>query len=130
MAIARFAMNFVVYLVFGGAILAFTAMQGPTKAPFLNVVAGALVVAAWSGALTTLIEVRVMPLHDIRRRVGLALAMGALSLGGFATVLSFVAWRELQWGFIAIGVGAGALMQGARAFSLGARPVDDDKSPA
>ena len=55
-----------------------------------------------------------------------------MSLGGFAAILSTVAWHAPQPGFIAIGLVAGALMQGARAFSAGGRPRarDDDDEDA
>ena len=126
--LARFAINFTVYLVFGGAILAFTAQQPANGevVPFAQIAMAALGVALWSGTLTTLIETRVMPLPDASKRALLAGALGALSLGGFATILSSVAWRGPELGFIAIGVVAGGLMQAARAFSLGGRVREDD----
>ena len=124
--LVRFALNFIVYLVFGGAILAFTAQRvvpagGTPAVPFEQIVGAALAVALWSGTLTTLIETRVNAMADPIKRALTAGLLGGLSLGGFATILSSVAWRRPELGFIAIGVAAGALMQAARAFSLGAR---------
>ncbi len=119
--LVRFALNFTVYLVFGGGILAFTAQGAPILIPFADIAIGALGVALWSGTLTTLIETRVVAIADPLRRSLTAGLLGGLSLGGFATILSSVAWRSVEPGFIAIGLVAGALMQAARAFSLGSR---------
>lgn len=128
--VARFAINFTVYLVFGGAILAFVTRDVAEKTgaivSFGTILAAALGVALWSGALTTAIETRVMPLPVATKRAGVAAALGALNLGGFAAILSVVAWGSLQLGFVAIGLVAGALMQAARAFSLGGIARDDD----
>lgn len=127
--ITRFLLNFLVYLVFGGAILAFVTREAKATRTFAEVVGAAFAVALWSGTLTTLIETRVVPLADPRRRSLLAAAVGGLSLGGFASILSVVAWGSPQWGFIAIGLVAGGLMQGARAWSLGGRPHTEDDAP-
>lgn len=122
--LARFALNFTVYLVFGGAILAFTAQRGPSPLPFAQIAMAALGVALWSGTLTTLIETRVNAMAEPMQRALTAGLLGGLSLGGFATILSSVAWRGPVLGFIAVGVLAGALMQAARAFSIGTRRSD------
>jgi phage shock protein E len=131
---ARLILNFTVYLVFGGAILAFVTNEARANRTFAEIVGAALGVALWSGTLTTLIETRIIPLKDPARRSLLAALCGGLSLGGFAAILSMVAWRAPQPGFIAIGLVAGALMQGARAFSAGGRPrasdEDDDDDAA
>lgn len=128
--VARLLLNVTVYLVFGGAILAFVSNEARAGRTFGEVVGAAIGVALWSGTLTTLIETRIIPLPDPARRSLLAALCGALSLGGFAAILSMVAWKSPQPGFIAIGLVAGALMQGARAFSVGGRPrardEDDD----
>lgn len=123
----RLALNFTIYLVFGGAILAFTAQRGPTPVPFGEVLLAAFGVALWSGTLTTAIETRVVPMADPMKRAFIAAALGGLSLGGFATILSMVAWRAPAPGFIGIGLVAGALMQGARAFSVGRRRDDSEE---
>src|SRR5688572_13864874 len=124
--VARLLLNFTVYLVFGGAILAFVTNEARAGRTFGEIVGAALGVALWSGTLTTLIETRIIPLRDPARRSLLAAACGGLSLGGFAAILSVVAWKSPQPGFIAIGLVAGALMQGARAFSMGGRPRADE----
>ena len=126
--VARFALNFAVYLVFGGAILAFTAQGGSPAVPFQHIAWAALAVALWSGSLTTLIETRVNALAAPTKRALIAGLVGGLSLGGFATILSVVAWRGPELGFIALGVVAGALMQAARAFSLGAHRAEETPS--
>jgi hypothetical protein len=120
-AVVRFALNFTVYLVFGGGILAFTARRGLEPAPFLTTAVAALGVALWSGSLTTLIETRVILMAEPLKRALAAGVVGALSLGGFAAILSVVAWHREELGFIGIGIAAGGLMQAARAFSLGPR---------
>jgi phage shock protein E len=125
--IARLLLNFTVYLVFGGAILAFVTNEARAGRTFSEIVGAALGVALWSGTLTTLIETRIIPLRDPARRSLLAALCGGLSLGGFAAILSVVAWKSPQPGFIAIGLVAGALMQGARAFSVGGRPRSSDE---
>ena len=128
--LARLAINFTVYLVFGGAILAFVTRDVAEKTgvavSFPTILAAALGVALWSGALTTVIETRVMRMPVATTRAGIAALLGAVNLGGFATILSVVAWGGPQLGFIAIGIAAGALMQAARAFSLGGIAKDDD----
>lgn len=126
--VARLLLNFTVYLVFGGAILAFVTNEARAGRTFAEIVGAAIGVALWSGTLTTLIETRIIPLQDPARRSLLAALCGGLSLGGFAAILSMVAWKSPQPGFIAIGLVAGALMQGARAFSVGGRPraADDE----
>jgi phage shock protein E len=130
--LVRLLLNFTVYLVFGGAILAFVTNEARSGRTFAEVVGAAIGVALWSGTLTTLIETRIIPLRDPARRSLLAALCGGLSLGGFAAILSVVAWKSPQAGFIAIGLVAGALMQGARAFSVGGRPRanDDDDTDA
>jgi hypothetical protein len=120
----RLALNFVVYLVLGGGVLSFVALRSPEPPTTLNVLLAALAVAAWSGGLTTVNEVIVVRRRRQGQRAALAAAVGALSLGGFASLLSFIAWGAPAWGFIAIGVLAGGLMQGARAFSAGQRPAE------
>lgn len=126
--VARLLLNFTIYLVFGGAILAFVTNEAHANRSLGEIIGAALGVALWSGTLTTLIETRIVPLPDPARRTLLAALCGGLSLGGFAAILSMVAWQAPQPGFIAIGLIAGALMQGARAFSAGGRPRsrDDD----
>lgn len=126
--IARLALNFLVYLVFGGAILAFVTNETKAARSLIEILGAALGVALWSGTLTTAIETRVVPMADPARRSLIAALLGGLSLGGFAAILSVVAWSEPQPGFIAIGVVAGALMQGARAFSVGGRPPAPETS--
>lgn len=120
--VARLLLNFTIYLVFGGAILAFVTNEARAGRTFAEIVGAAVGVALWSGTLTTLIETRIIPLKDPARRSLLAALCGGLGLGGFAAILSMVAWKAPQPGFIAIGLVAGALMQGARAFSVGGRP--------
>lgn len=131
--ISRFALNFVVYLVFGGGIFAFVSMRDPATAhpPLSSVVVAAVCLAVWSGALTTIIELVVASNQPQLRRTAVAGVLGALSLGGFATILSLLAWQALPLGFVAIGVCAGALMHAARAFSRGQpliHPPDEDAS--
>ena len=121
----RFTVNFLVYLVFGGGIFAFVSMQGAGPRPsFSDVVIAALSLAIWSGSLTTVIELVISKNPNQIRRTLLAGAVGACSLGGFALILSQLAWHQLLPGFIATGFAAGSLMQAARAFSLGARAED------
>lgn len=123
---ARLALNFLVYLVFGGAILAFVTNETKAGRSLTEIMGAAFGVALWSGTLTTAIETRVLPMADPARRSLIAALLGGLSLGGFAAILSVVAWAAPQPGFIAIGLVAGALMQGARAFSVGGRPRASD----
>ncbi len=125
--LARFTLNFLIYLVFGGGIFAFVAMRGPADARpgFSTVAVAALVLAAWSGGLTTLIETVVARMPSMGKRAAVAGAVGALSLGGFAVILSWLAWHALSFSFVAVGVVAGAAMHAARAFSRGAPRVDD-----
>lgn len=125
----RFALNFGIYLVLGGGVLSFVAMrgsQGQAPIDFSSVILAALVVALWSGGLTTVLEVVVMKQENALRRALLAAVVGGLSLSGFGAALSLVAWRAPSWSFIGIGFVAGAMMQAARAFSRGQRPVDVD----
>lgn len=127
----RFAFNFLVYLVFGGAIFAFVAMRAAAERPaFSAVVTAALALALWSGTLTTALEVVVARDPQQVRRSAIAAALGALSLGGFGMILSLLAWHAPQYGFVATGVVAGALMHGARAFARGQELADDDDDDA
>jgi hypothetical protein len=126
--IARFALNFALYLVFGGGMLAFAAMHDatPERASTSTVILAALVLALWCGALSTAGEhVNLSAMPQLRRAV-LAGVLGALSLGGFAIILSLLAWHGVPALFVGIGVLAGGLLHGARAFSRGGPPVDDD----
>ena len=131
---ARFALNFAIYLVFGGGIFAFVAMRdaaGANKPSFASVVIAALCLAVWSGALTTVIEVVVRREPRLGKRAAIAGGLGALSLGGFAAILSLLAWHGLPLGFVAIGVIAGGAMHAARAFARGPERVarsDEDNA--
>lgn len=127
-ALARLALNFGVYFVLGGGVLSFVGLrtgagQGTAEAPaeLSHILLAALAVAVWSGGLTTWNEVVVLKKPRALPRALLAGLIGALSLGGFATILSLVAWDAPAWGFIGVGLLAGGFMQAARAFALGER---------
>jgi hypothetical protein len=127
--VRRFALNFVVYLVFGGGIFAFVSMRDVNERPsFQSVLVAALCLAVWSGALTTIIEVVTTTEPKQAKRTVIAGVLGACSLGGFATILSLLAWHGLPLGFIAIGVVAGGAMHAARAFSRGKQIGDAEDS--
>lgn len=135
--LSRLALNLAVYFVLGGGVLSFVGLRGgegngAARAPveLSHVLLAALAVAVWSGGLTTWNEVVVLKKPRALPRALLAAVVGALSLGGFATILSLVAWGAPAWGFIAIGVAAGGFMQGARAFALGERAAVRDATDA
>lgn len=114
-------MNFVAYLVFGGGIFAFAAIQAhslsSSTGDFARVITAALGVAVWCGALTTSSELVAKRIDDRPKRAAIAALLGALSLGGFATALSLMSSGAVATSFIVIGVVAGAAMHGARAFA-------------
>jgi hypothetical protein len=126
--LARLALNFVIYLVFGGGIFAFVALRNTgvdSPPPAIGTIAlASVVLALWSGGLTTVIEKRVVNLPKLALRAVLAALLGALSLGGFALILSWVAWKSLPLSFVGLGLVAGGLMHGARAFAKGQPPAD------
>jgi phosphate/sulfate permease len=119
--ILRFAMNFAAYLVFGGGIFAFAAIQahaiGSSTGDFARVIAAALGVAVWCGALTTSSELVAKRIEARPKRALVAASLGALSLGGFAAALSVISGGAVSTSFIAIGAVVGAAMHGARAFA-------------
>jgi hypothetical protein len=125
--IVRFAMNFAAYLVFGGGIFAFAALQSHQTVDFGNVILAAVLVAFWSGSLTTTSETIARTMPSQAKRAAIAAVLGALSLGGFAALLSLFSsgGHDLRASFVVIGVVAGGAMHAARAFASGPR-VDDD----
>lgn len=125
----RLLVNVLLYAVFGGGLFAFAAFRnGGTVSPVALVVA-VVVVALWSGGLTTAIDRLVPRLPAASTRVLAGATLGAASLGGFALALSLVVWRRPVPQLVVLAIAVGALMQAARTFAARPGPLNRDGAP-
>lgn len=123
----RFLFNVALYAVFGGGLFAFAAFRNGGAVSFAELVGAVVLVALWSGGLTTAIE-RVVPrLQALSTRVLAGATLGAASLGGFALALSLAVWHRPVPQLVLLATVVGALMQAARTFAArpAGLPVDD-----